>query len=110
MDGITILNVYMGYSRFNLWALISFILLGIFIFSFGFVKCMEKDNWLYGLLSSLGLSMIILSFIYIPTQKYIQATVDNSVSWIELTDKYEVIKVDGKILTMIEKEKKDDNN
>lgn len=32
---------------------------------------------------------------------------DDSVSYVELTDKYEIIKSDGRIVTMIEKEQND---
>lgn len=47
-------------------------------------------------------------FYYVPKTEHIQATLDDSVSYVELTDRYEIVKSDGRIITMIEKERKDD--
>lgn len=51
---------------------------------------------------------IISMFYYVPKTEHIQATLDDSVSYVELTDRYEIVKSDGRIITMIEKERKDD--
>ena len=47
-------------------------------------------------------------FYYVPKTEHIQATLDDSVSYVELTNKYEIVKSDGRIITMVEKEQKDD--
>lgn len=46
-------------------------------------------------------------FYYVPKTEHIQATLDDSVSYVELTDRYEIVKSDGRIITMIEKEQKE---
>lgn len=46
-------------------------------------------------------------FCNVPKTEHIQAILDDSISYIELTDKYEIVKSDGRIITMIEKETKD---
>ena len=108
MDGITILNTYMAYTR-SMTALLLFT--GLFCCVFivlGFILKVETDSNWGCLISSISVIVLIYSLIYTPQTKHYQAIVDDSVPWIELTDKYEVITVEGKILTMIEKEKKDE--
>lgn len=46
-------------------------------------------------------------FCNVPKTEHIQAVLDDSVSYVELTDKYEIIKSDGRIITMIERKAKD---
>lgn len=108
MDGVTILNTYMGLTNGD----------AIFLFIWGFligglgIICIA-----YGLASEFTPLAIVgaificsvgLTLKFYPRTKHIQATLDQSASWAELTERYEVIRVDGMIITMIEKEKKEE--
>lgn len=109
MDGVTILNTYMWWTRSSVALLLFFnlflatgIVVGIALFANG------DDEYIGGLVISFCIAGIILTFIYVPKTEHIQAVLDDSVSYVELTDKYEIVKSDGRIITMIEKEQNDD--
>ena len=110
MDGVTVLNTYMEYSNHisAIMVLVGAISL-IMFFVGGYIKFDTDSNWGCAL-SAIGLIILIYTFIYMPKTQFIQATIDNSVSWVELTNKYEIIKSEGQIITMIEKEQKNDSN
>jgi hypothetical protein len=74
----------------------------------GIALLANGDEYIGGIVTVLCISGIILTFIYVPKTEHIQAMLDDSVSYVELTDKYEIVKSDGRIITMIEKERKDD--
>ena len=75
-----------------------------------FLECRLKDMISGGLLMIVSLVTLVGAFIIIPKTECIQATIDDTVSWVELTDKYEIIKSEGRIITMIEKEQKDETH
>lgn len=113
MDGVTILNTYSQLGN-NATAILFVvgcfcglgIIGGIIIICDGGVK-----NTVEGCFVCVGcFSLFILLFVYLSRTEYIQATIDDTVSWVELTDKYEIIKSEGRIITMIEKEQKDETH
>lgn len=107
MDGVTILNTYMAWTRSSTAILVSvnFLLaLGII----GGIALLANDDYIGGFVIGLCIAGILLMFYYVPKTEHIQATLDDSVSYVELTDKYEIVKSDGRIITMIEKERKED--
>lgn len=101
IDGVTILNTYMAWTMDD----IAFILIvGGFCIVVGaicFVMATESGSDWGCIISCLLFSVIFILFFCCEKTEHIQAIVDNSVSWTELTERYEVVKVDGKILTMI---------
>ena len=111
MDGVTILNTYMAWTRSSTALLLSVNLLlaaGIV----GGIILLTNDDYEYigGFVIGACIAGILLMFCNVPKTEHIQATPDDSVSYIELTDKYEIVKSDGRIITMIEKEQKDDTD
>ena len=108
MDGVTILNTYMAWTG-SITAIVVFIDLflvaGIIC---GFVL-LFNDDYFGGFLIGACISLIALLFFNVPKTEHIQATRDDSVSYVELTDRYEIVKSDGRIITMIEKEQKDEH-
>lgn len=106
MDGVTILNTYMEWTKgdtafilFSGMFLATAIILGIVAIAYD----LPFAGWL-----TCGLSVFLLILVFnIPKTEHIQAMIDDSVSWVELTDKYEIVKSEGRIITMIEKEQKD---
>ena len=103
MDGVTVLNTYMA------WTFGAKILLAIGVLAGGVAIGIlsivgfsdEESACFYGIGVVLGL--LIVMFIMMPQTEHIQATVDDSVSWTELTERYDVTRTDGNIITMIEK-------
>ena len=107
MDGVTILNTYMWWTRSSgtlLVFVIYFLAVGIVA---GFAM-LADDDYIGGFVIGLCIAGILLTLYFVPKTKHIQATLDDSVSYAELTDKYEIVKSEGRIVTMIEKERKDD--
>ena len=107
MDGVTILNTYMEWTRSSIAILLFFnlFLVGGII---GGIALLFIDEDIGGFVIGACIAMIILLFSNVPKTEHIQATLDDSVSYVELTDRYEIVKSNGRIITMIEKEQKDD--
>lgn len=106
MDGVTILNTYMAWipSRVAfltiMTAMMGFMILCLYIWAY-------IDESLVAFLSAFAIAVaLVLIWFYVPKTEHIQAIIDPSVSWSELTERYEVVNASGKILTMIEKEDK----
>lgn len=111
MDGVTILNTYMAWTTLDtvyllIWGFV-IIVISIFLVLYGPAS---ENSTISILLGVVGACVFMLLFHYYPKTKHIQATLDQSVSWAELAERYEVIRVDGRIITMIEREKGNDSN
>ena len=108
MDGVTILNTYMEWTRSSM-ALLLFVNLLLAAGIVGGIILLTKCDYEYSGCFVIGacIAGILLMFIYVPKTEHIQATLDDSVSYAELTDKYEIVKSDGRIITMIERKAKD---
>lgn len=107
MDGVTILNTYMEWTRSITAIVVFFDLFLVAGIVCGFVL-LFNDDYFGGFIIGACISLILLLFFNVPKTKHIQATLDDSVSYVELTDRYEIVKSDGRIITMIEKEQKDE--
>ena len=109
MEGVTILNTYMAWTKSSTAILLFF---GLFLAAgivVGIVLLAnDYDYHIGGLVIAFCIAGIISMFYYVPKTEHIQATLDDSVSYVELTDKYEIVKSEGRIITMIEREQKDD--
>ena len=111
MDGVTILNTYMAWTTLDTVFLMIwfFIIIGITLIIMIYAYVYNDGNLIIPILISVvGACVFMLVLHYYPKTEHIQATLDQSVSWAELTERYEVIRADGMIITMIEKEKKEE--
>lgn len=109
MDGVTILNTYMGWTTLDtvfllLWG---FVIIGITLIFMIYGFAYDYSLKMLILLGVVGACAFVVVLHCYPKTEHIQATIDQSVSWTELTERYEIIRVDGKIITMIEREKDD---
>lgn len=107
MDGVTILNTYMAWTKGDTAFILFF---GMFLATaiiLGIVA-IATDVSLIGWLTCIPSVFLLILLFNIPKTEHIQAVIDDTVSWVELTDRYEIIKSDGRIITMIEKEQKDE--
>lgn len=109
MDGVTILNTYMEWTRSST-ALLLFVNLFLAAGIVGGIALLADGGYEYLGCFVIGLCIagIISMFYYVPKTEHIQATLDDSVSYVELTDRYEIVKSEGRIITMIKKEQKED--
>ena len=106
LDGINVLNEYFIMKEFPIGCLLSLIvlyILGIICISISGLK-----NKLIGILFLFCaiLSMVIGYTIQSKPSdiKEYQVTIDESVSMVDFTNKYDIIRVDGEIYTIREKE------
>ena len=105
MNGVTILNSYeyltntssiVGMIFLCMWSLA-----GTFIALFELIK-RKGNSWIAGIIFIVCITLTITFGGLIPKKKYetqYQVTVDDSVSMNEFQNKYEIIKVEGKIYT-----------
>lgn len=111
IEGITVLNSYsngLGILGIFLYAMI---LVG-FLLSVGLFCSAAKDKFAFGIaFSSISIAIFLVLF-GITTYKcfikepdtYYQVVLDENVSYLEFTEKYEVIEQNGQIYTIKEKE------
>lgn len=107
MEGVTILNTYMEWTRSST-AILLFVNLLLAAGIVGGIAMLAEDDYFGGFVIGACIAGILLMFCNVPKTEHIQATLDDSVSYVELTDRYEIVKSDGRIITMIEKERKED--
>lgn len=109
MDGVTILNT-VEKGGFSIWGLIAFVLLvvGTFLLLYLFIRSAAE----YDDTASLVFTMMILCGIVTtlvgcalwgPTYREYKVIVDESVSFEEFTNKYEVVGQEGEIYTVVER-------
>ena len=107
MDGVTILNTYMAWTRPST-AILLFVNLLLAVGIACGIALLLSDEYLGGFVIGLCIAGILLTLYYVPKTEHVRATLDDSVSYNELTEKYEIVKSEGRIITMIKKEQKDD--
>lgn len=110
MDGITVLNTYTSFNYLSFALMLygfglAFILVFIMI-----VMASIKDGEFYPFVTfvsfGVGVFLLVCGYNYnksSPQTRY-QITVDDSVSFNDFMERYEIIGQDGKIYTIIEKE------
>ena len=116
MDGVVILDIGEYYIRntggFNIWFLISLIaaimLLATFIYSVITCGSNEADCFISSCFMIIAIACCVLTWRHlggkeITVPKY-KVTIDNSVSYKDLTNKYKVNKQEGQIYTIVDKE------
>ena len=107
LNGIEVLNEYFIMNEFPVSALILMLIFLVICFIFSLIKF----KILHIIIFSVSASLCVLSFIYgidikinTPKVKEYQVTIDKSVSMVDFTSKYDIIRVDGEIYTIREKE------
>lgn len=103
MDGVTILNTYQEYSVG--WSVI----LVMAVVAAGFclaisISYLDYNIIISGFFAGLCAVLVIACFQIPMTRTEYAITLDDSVSWNELTNHYKVISIRGKILKVEEKE------
>lgn len=107
MDGVTILYVKQAYTWFEAILLCSSIV-GVIIFAM-VVFSMLDENLLVSCIFVAVITMLIIFSFRIPQSDTLyEVTVDESVSYQELSTRYEVVSERGQIITLREKEQKDE--
>lgn len=109
MDGVTILNTYMSWTR-SIIEILVFLDLFLVVGIVCGIELLFNDDYFGGFVIGACISLILLLFFNVPKTEHIQAMLDNSVSYVELTDRYEIVKSEGRIITMIEKEQTNGSN
>lgn len=113
MDGVNILNTIVEYTHNDLWCIIGWIavIIGIISLILLLLSIQEYRITLI-VISSIALIACFLTVAFsiykwdttaTPYNTY-QVTVDDDVSMNEFNDRYEVLSIDGKIYTVIDKE------
>lgn len=94
MDGVTILNTYMTYS--DGWAIIlaAGVVGGILLLTAALFLIRDREI-LAGVVSMILVLLIGIGCYRIPQTTYYEIVVNSSVSWKQLTDKYDVVKIRG---------------
>lgn len=109
MDGVTVLNIYQQYSIFG----------GVFL-AFGVVMTVglvtaalftfEDNVMISGICWGLAILFIVGCFSIKQTDTLYEVTLDDSVSWNEFSEHYHIVKVRGQIITVMEREQKDETD
>ena len=109
MDGVTILNT-VEKGGFSVWGLIVFVLcvVGTFLLLYLFIRsAAEYDDTaslIFTLMMLCGICTTVVGCaLWGPTYKEYKVIVDESVSFEEFTDKYEVVGQEGEIYTVVER-------
>ena len=109
MDGVTILNSYEHLTNFgSIFAISIFFgcfLAGSIVSLFVLLKY-KCNSWMGFTILVICVTLTIIYGCFIPKKEYetrYQVTVDNSISMNEFQNKYEIIKVEGKIYTVHER-------
>ena len=108
LDGITILNSYDVISWTNMTAILCFCFIVLGVVCGLFALFTVGHDWLPSFL--LG-GVIVCSFIAVSlgvfgtkiTTTYYEVTIDETVNFVEFTDRYNVVEQAGKIYTITEK-------
>ena len=100
MDGVTILQTIPAVTNKEY---IIVIITVLFLIVLGGVLLLKFDALLAGV-ALMALALIVAAQGVHPHPKQYKITVDNTVSYNELTAKYNIIETDGKIITVEEKD------
>lgn len=103
MDGVTILNTYMGLTTDDVVFLSIYCVVLAVIGIVLLIAGIAEESVGPVVLSSFVFCAILLVCKFYPRTEHIQATMDTGASWQELTDRYDIVRVNGRIITMIEK-------
>ncbi|PNX48573.1 MAG: hypothetical protein BV457_03420 [Thermoplasmata archaeon M9B1D] len=110
MDGVNVLNIIVSYTHNELWTIIGWVFWIFVVVSFYISLANYGKNFRFMIsiicfvFFSIGVIFCIIKYddSATPYNKY-QVTIDNNVSINDLTDKYDIIRIDGEIYTIIEK-------
>lgn len=102
MEGVTILNAYNSYSFAGALRLAGLIV-GAVIFLIASIVLFDESTVASGICFGLMVVAIIGCFNIPKTKKIYEITVDDTVSWTELNEHYNIEQQRGKILQVSEK-------
>lgn len=109
MDGVTILYIKQAFTVFEAILLFSSIVGAAFFATIAFATF--DENTLVSCVSLAVVIVLIIAAVRLPKSDTLyEATVDESVSYQELSARYEIVSQRGQILTLREKEQKDDTD
>lgn len=106
LDGINVLNTIAIHKEFPTWAYLTIgLLFGVGI---GLTCCFEFKTIIVGIILFISGFLVLVYGIntnlqYSGEYNY-QVTIDESVSMVDFTSKYDIIRVDGEIYTIREKD------
>ena len=106
LDGINVLNTIAMHKEFPMWACLTIgLLFGVGI---GLIGCFKFKTIVVGVISCI-IGFLVLAYgvntnLQHSGEYEYQVTISDSVSMVEFNEKYDVIKVDGKIWTIREKD------
>lgn len=101
-----ILNTYVAYADWWAAVLAGGIVGGILLLIAG-IYLMSDGEILVGVVSIILVLLIGIGCYRIPQTTYYEVVIDSSISWKELTNKYNVVKIRGQIITLVEKKEND---
>lgn len=105
MDGVTILQTM---PAFTIKEFIILTIIILFLFLLGFISILKLDALLGGVFMAIALMVAVQGVS--PHPKQYKITVSDTVSYNELTAKYNIIDTDGKIITVEEKDNGKDSD
>lgn len=107
MDGVTILNVTQNYTTIGALYM-TFVMAAAIISFYVFLIAFDDNILVSGIFAGIGVLMIFVGFRIPKNETAYEVTVDHDVLWQDFTDRYKIIKQRGDIITVTEKETKDD--
>ena len=107
MDGVTILAVEQTYTVFEAM-LMTISIFGVVLFAIIAFSMLDENFLISCVFVSLTTVLIIVGIRMPRSEVRYEATVDESVSYQELSARYEIVSKRGQIITLREKEQKDD--
>lgn len=109
MDGVTILYIKQAFTDFEA-ILLCISIVGAAIFAAIAFATFDENIPVSGVFTGLVIVLIIAAIRIPRSDTLYEVTVDESVSYQELSTRYEVVSQRGQIITVREKEQKDDTD
>lgn len=109
MDGVTILNVSQTYTTIGALYM-TFVMAAAIISFYVFLIAFDDNILVSGIFAGIVVLMIFVGF-RIPKDEIVyEVTVNRDVLWQDFTDRYKIIKQRGDIITVTEKEQKNETD
>lgn len=109
MNGITILSIEQTYTSFETLLLI-LSACGIFVFGALAFAMLGESLPISCMFVALSVICIIFCILVPKSETLYKTIIEDNVSWNDLSKHYNIIKTDGKIITLVEKEQNDEKS
>lgn len=103
MDGVIILTTEQAYTLFEA-ILLAIGVCGMFVFGSTAFVMLDESLPISCVLAALSTICLIFSIQIPKSETRYKVMIEDNVSWNELSEHYNIIKTDGKIITLVEKE------